>query len=409
MESERAELVTSPIFILSDARTGSTLLRYILDTHQAICSPGELYLGELSRNLHWAVNYTTGQALPPSEQQAREKIVLAEVRRIISDLMSPYTKAKGKRIWCEKSPPNLDHLDLLVSIFPDAKYICLYRNCMDVVHSLIETNRLGWWSELAPYVVRSPENIVLAMVTRWVEKARKLLIFEMRNPSRCFRVKYEDLVSDPVVCLNPLFEFLNLEWDASLLKNVFSAPHDFGAGDMKANTSKKFYKSSVGKGSTIGLQNIPPNLLAEMNDILSRLGYSIVGPEWDYAPSPYIKPDPARAAGEAPPRLKQEYMNYFLKILEERKSSLRQLDSKLKVIVTGDEGGAWIMDMTERGGGRILPPDGKADCTAVISDHDLSDVVSGRLNVGEAYFQGRFRINGDMVLVRKIAQVLFGA
>ena len=36
-----------PIFIASHARTGSTLLRYIIDTHPALCCPPELALGQL--------------------------------------------------------------------------------------------------------------------------------------------------------------------------------------------------------------------------------------------------------------------------------------------------------------------------------------------------------------------------
>src|SRR5438045_1491056 len=91
-----------PIFILSDIRSGSTLLRYILDTHPDICSPGELEIGKVCESLHWTI-YSTIAKLPTAvTEEQRQEIAYAEVRRIVSDLMNSYTRARNKRIWCEK-------------------------------------------------------------------------------------------------------------------------------------------------------------------------------------------------------------------------------------------------------------------------------------------------------------------
>ena len=58
----------SQVFILCTPRSGSSLLRYILDTHPAICCPGELSLGQLCKDLYTAFYYTVGQVRASSEE-----------------------------------------------------------------------------------------------------------------------------------------------------------------------------------------------------------------------------------------------------------------------------------------------------------------------------------------------------
>src|ERR1044071_4567302 len=131
-------------FIISTARSGSTLLRYILDSHPAISCPSELYLGQLCRDLYFTVGYIKGQDAG-LDSTKKELIVPDEIRRIIFELMDSYARARNAQIWCEKTPTNVNHLRVLARVFPEAKYICLYRNCMDVVYSLIEANMYGWY------------------------------------------------------------------------------------------------------------------------------------------------------------------------------------------------------------------------------------------------------------------------
>src|SRR5438067_867005 len=53
--------VGAPIFILSNPRSGSTLLRFLLDAHPSICCPGELRLGAICEFVTTAVESTLGQ------------------------------------------------------------------------------------------------------------------------------------------------------------------------------------------------------------------------------------------------------------------------------------------------------------------------------------------------------------
>ena len=170
MDLENQPPAAPPVFVLSCERSGSTLLRYIMDTHPQVCSPAHLHLGQLCRSLYTTAFYSIGQTAEVADEAARERLVAAEVRRVVDELMGRYARAKGKQVWCEKTTDNLQYLRFLGEVFPDARFICLYRNCMDVAHSSIECSRLGFMPELAPYVQKSPGNIVAAMVESWVEK-----------------------------------------------------------------------------------------------------------------------------------------------------------------------------------------------------------------------------------------------
>ena len=402
MVSENQSSAAPPVFVLSCERSGSTLLRYIIDTHPQICSPAHLHLGQLCRSLYTSVFYSLGQTM---EEATRERLVAVETRRIVDELMERYVRAKGKRMWCEKTTENLQYLKILSDVFPDARYICLYRNCMDVVHSSIECSRLGFIPELAPYVQKRPDNIVAAMVDSWIEKTAMLLEFELAHADECFRVKYETLVAEPSETLSAMFAALGLEWDERLLKEVFSTQHDQGSGDRKVLFTKKINTDSIGRGSTISRSHIPDDLLENMNRLLARLDYPPVGDDWDHAPSPYLPSGIARE-NEIVSSVEVMFRDYVPQLLKEGNASLAGVNGRCKFEV-GDGGGTWMLTLREsQGVAEAL--DGDADCTVQISAADLLDLVNGRLNSIAAFDQGKIHIMGDYDLANKVGRLLFG-
>src|ERR1700730_4284019 len=59
LAAPRSPAMTSrPLFVLCGPRRGSTLLRYILDTHSQIASPGEIELGALCAHLEEVIRCT---------------------------------------------------------------------------------------------------------------------------------------------------------------------------------------------------------------------------------------------------------------------------------------------------------------------------------------------------------------
>jgi protein-tyrosine sulfotransferase len=395
---------TRASFILSTARSGSTLLRYILDTHPEISSPAETFLGQLCRDLYLTVNHTKGE-VAAAQGKTKDQFVLGEVRRIVLDLMNSYARAKNKSMWCEKTPANVNHMDLLMGVFPEAKYICLYRNCMDVVHSHIEANLHGWYPDLVRYIHRSPENIIGAMVENWVDKTGRILKFELAHTANCFRLKYESLVFDPHASMKSLFAFLSVEWNPSVLDAVFSSRHDVGFGDVKIRFSRKIIRNSVGKGSKLPRRAIPDDLLEKANHLLARLDYPVIGPEWDFTPSPYHAEREVEQVACAD-AVKQVFTSHIPQRVRRQIKRLRGVRGAIKFIIPELGGMGWMVDLTGEAG-HPVPGGSAADCTIMISADDLMNVVSGRSNAGEAFLQGKVKISGNSALANMACQLFF--
>src|SRR5258707_309898 len=120
-------------------RSGSTLLRYIIDSHPDVACPAELNLGELCSGL-----YRLRLLTADPEDKRWNSTVTAGIRALIDQGMEHYSTGRQKPIWCDKSPANLQRFEILTEVFPDARFILLYRQCLDVVLSTIQFYNLTY-------------------------------------------------------------------------------------------------------------------------------------------------------------------------------------------------------------------------------------------------------------------------
>ena len=129
----------APIFIIASARSGSTLLRFLLDSHPSIACPPETNLVEACAALcNVARVLSTDCGSSPLGAQGIE-----QARTAIESLLGEYSRSRGKIRWCDKSLVSVLHADILGSIWPCAQFLCLYRHCMDVVYSGIQASPWG--------------------------------------------------------------------------------------------------------------------------------------------------------------------------------------------------------------------------------------------------------------------------
>lgn len=394
------EPVTAPAFILSCERSGSTMLRYIVDTHSQACCPGELALGSLCNALRLTLTRTPRNA----DSRMVELQALAETREIVSGIMNAYARAKGKKLWCEKTPWNLQHLPTLAAVFPDAKYICLYRNCVDVVHSCLETSRHGFMPELARYVARMPGNLVAAMMESWSEKTAKLIDFEAQHPGKSFRVTYESMVTSPETTLPALFSFLGLSWEPELLQRAFHTHHDSGGGDPKVRFTDRIELDRINSGTGIPLRDVSDTHRKRANDLLIQLGYPQLGTDYPIAASSHSVKR-AEAGNLTSRRIREIFELHVPERLKRNADVLRLKQASFKFVVTGDDCSSWLVVFREMKPS-VLEGNGTADCTVTISDSVLLKITSGQLNPYSAYQEGLVRIDGDMRLVPKIASII---
>jgi hypothetical protein len=268
-----------PSFILCAARTGSTLLRYVLDTHPELCAPPELQIGALCEQLMWLHTYTLDeeQELAPEWAAASAR---RRTRRVVDDLMHEYCRRQRKALWCEKSLGNLQRLQVLDDVYADARLIFLYRHCLDVVASGLEVERiLPGRSGFEPWLGARPRKPFEALVDYWCDTTERLLAHEKANARRSTRLRYEDLVTQPRRVLPRVFGLLDLDWDAQILDRVFVTHHARGPGDSKILGTSRIETGSVGRGFSLPWQTLAPEQLARVQSLLAALHYAPLGAE----------------------------------------------------------------------------------------------------------------------------------
>lgn len=275
--SNRAKTsLDQPIILLSLKRSGSTLLRHVLDAHPSIFGQA-LLIGPLCDAIYNS-NYSalSGPSLNSVErtESERQHEAVQSTRKIITEMMAGYLNATRKLKWCDKSLRNIAHIERIDSVFPNARYICLYRHCMDFVQSYLSMTRLGFLPEVCEHVKKSPHNVVAAISEYWVEKNGLIHHFEKRNPGKCFRVNYERFVRAPEDTLRELFRVLGLEWSDGVLETAFEkSSRSIAEGDIKFHFSNQVHTDSIGSGASLPAHILPPPLQARVDALLAELGY----------------------------------------------------------------------------------------------------------------------------------------
>jgi hypothetical protein len=276
-----------PILIATHARSGSTLLRYILDTHPDISAPGESPLGALCSTV---IDFAA--QLPDEDGRrggAASDAFIAGGRALVDDAMTTHAVRRGKRIWCVKSLTIAERLPDVLQVFPEARYLCLYRHGMDVVASSLEAARWGYGKfGFRKYIMERPENVVAAVAQSWIDRTTHMLDLERAATHSTFRVRYEDLVTDPDYTITRILRFLGLRHSphvvAAMAAGALRDGHDGGHGDFKVAFTSEVNADSIGRGHIVPVTSIDPDQLPVMNNLLGELGYEPIDKEWNISP-----------------------------------------------------------------------------------------------------------------------------
>lgn len=280
-----------PVFVLCNGRSGSTLLRFLLDAHPDLACPPETNLPAMAGQLATVWSLIEGAPLsaergdePPSIPDA----AIAGVRRTMDEMTGSYLARRGKKRYCDKSLGTARFAELLLRIYPEAKFLCLYRHPMDVIASGIEAcpwglNGYGF----DPYIASTPGNAVWALASFWVDAASATLAAEERFAGSCHRVRYEDLVADPEAIVDGIFEFLGVLPAQGISGRCFSPDRErFGPADYKIWHTSQVSTKSVGRGWSVPSGMIPPQVRQALNGLTEKLGYLPVDEKWGTAAVP---------------------------------------------------------------------------------------------------------------------------
>lgn len=251
------------VFILSPARSGSTLLRVILAGNPHLFSPPELYLMGFNRLREHQARYTgrlaflregvlravmalQDESLEQTEQRMAE---LAAQDISVKALFGQLQAWAGERLLVDKTPPyafNPDILQRLEAEFDDPLYIHLMRHPAGMIASFEEVR-----VDLAVDVHGDEDGVVPLSARQkgeawWLVSHQNIRHFLQTIPAeRQHLVKFEDLAKEPEPAVQQLCDFLGVPFHADMLapqadkqRRMTDGSHQLSrlAGDPKFHT-----------------------------------------------------------------------------------------------------------------------------------------------------------------------------
>jgi Sulfotransferase family len=208
-------------FIVGSPRSGTTLLRMMLDAHpQLTVLPETHFLPELvaaceagataeeaaavvAGHRRWGDFHLDQDELAARMAQAGAQPSASGALRAFYEL---YAESQGKPRWGDKTPEYALLMADIEGLLPEARFIHVIRDGRDAALS-----RIRWRLQRTG----EPANVarLARRWKRWIRRARR----QGSQVAHYTEVRYEDLILDTEATLRSLCEFLALDWDAAIL------------------------------------------------------------------------------------------------------------------------------------------------------------------------------------------------
>ncbi len=233
---------TPAIVVGGCQRSGTTLMRVLLDSHPNVCCGPEsdLFLPRPIFAKRLAFRFDL------------EELRVLEFRRgsssrseFIDKVFGAYCEMMNKPRWAEKSPPNVMQLDYIFKHFPKARFIHMIRDGRDVACSLrVHPRHKVVRGELVKRNTRNPMDIC---VREWVTNVRRGMMW--RGDERYMEVRYEDLTGDTEATVRRILDFIGEPWDEGVLAfhTSESSSRDVTKFPQNPEVTGKIYQSAVAK------------------------------------------------------------------------------------------------------------------------------------------------------------------
>lgn len=394
------------VFILTTARSGSSLLGYLLGAHPDITCPAEARILTAGAQYGMTVDYlhSGADADEPAGLDALTDAACTAARTFLSDFIGKIASDSGKPVVCVKELETVPMLNFTTRLFPEARYVCLYRHCMDVIASGLEINRWGFrLPDLRRYMARSPDNFVAALARYWLDRTASILRLEEDPRFAAVRVRYEDLVTAPAGTLARVLDHIGVDHCESqrsgMVAGALLRPSRGGAEDPKIRYRSRIDAQSVRRGRAIPAALLDDVLRERINAVLRRLGYCEVDDRWNYSP------DPPREAGEAGEAEEGDDLPGLMDTWLRGRALPGQVPPEVTVELVAVRGDgtrrSWRLDETAP----------KA-ITVVTREEVLRDLLLGRLGINSAARYGMLDVaesaDLDAWLVDKAIGAVFG-
>jgi len=270
---------TPGIVILGTPRSGTTLLRRLLDAHPSIACPGETNLlaacGRFLESERTVAGVDIGVLSGLSFAGIPEGAVIDRLRELVLGFHRDIAARAGKARWAEKTAVDSFYLGAIERLMAGhAKFIVVNRHGLDFSASMDELCRENgvYLPEIHAYLRRHPMPLE-AFARCWVDLTGGLLDFAARHPDDAIVVRYEDLVGDTDTVLAGVLRFLGEEMPADLVGRALRSRSRIGLGDWKTYGHSTVDSGSVGRGAAIP-EYARAVVARIINPTLIRAGYA---------------------------------------------------------------------------------------------------------------------------------------
>jgi hypothetical protein len=276
------------LFIVGCPRSGTTLLRRILDAHPEIA---------MTRETHWITQLLEEDGFSPDAPVTQlllsrlrtypkftrmgidqskldallsraDPVSYSELVTLIFDL---FGERHGKRWVGDKVPAYVRSIPLLHRLWLSAKFVHLVRDGRDVCSSLLSWGRDERWAGRFP--ATWAEDPLATMALMWEQLVRLGREAGAGLPAELYlELRYEDLVGDPARECRKLCDFLGVTFDERILNF-----HDGRTRDDPGLSAKKAWRP-VTPGLRSWRSEMAPEDVerfeAVAGELLAELGYA---------------------------------------------------------------------------------------------------------------------------------------
>jgi len=274
--------VIRPLILLGVSRSGTTMLRVVLDRSPGIAIPDESFFVPLlarrhrgrvdpERFLEDVGRISTIAAWGLSRDDVAPRLRRGmETGEAIAAIYEAYAAKEAKPRWGDKTPMYMRHVSLLDRLFPEAQYVHLIRDGRDAAVSFLQMPE-GTYTRTWAHPERAAE---FACLWRTEVSAARSLGGRV-GPGRYCEIRYEELVSETERAVQEVCSFAAIPFERAMV--------DF-AGSV--DVSGKPHQQRLLEPARPGVRDWRAELRAEdarafedvAGELLAELGYELVDP-----------------------------------------------------------------------------------------------------------------------------------
>ena len=241
-----SQAIQKVIFVGGVPRSGTTLLRAMLDAHPDVrCGEETRVIPRIiSMRSRW--NRSQKERNRLVEAGLSEEVLDRATRAFISEIILSHGEL-AKHL-CNKDPLVLNYMDDIMRIFPRAKFVLMVRDGRAVAYSIVSRN-------ITISGVDSKSYLSAALF--WNKVVHKMTTYCINNRGKCQMVYYEDLVSDPQQWMKKVLQFLEISWHDNVLHHQQFINSEVSLSRYAYRLPLAFRSIVVGRGVIVRKRIIP--------------------------------------------------------------------------------------------------------------------------------------------------------